>query len=70
MHGKDGRDGSNVDATRYIPYIGADRDVDLGHHELYSDGIHVNGFTESAPVGSGLTLAYFSDDFWWPLPKH
>jgi len=83
IHGKDGRDGSSLDFNKYIPYIGAIADVDLGNYELYSDGIHVDGATDDPPTGPGLTLAYFEDffigdggsfiasmdwDTWTPLP--
>lgn len=62
--GPPGRDGALADASTIaglVPYIGADKDVDLGNYELYSDGIHVDGATELPPEGPGLTLAYFED---------
>lgn len=43
-----------------VPYLGADKDVDLGNNWLYSDGIHIDGFTVDPPEGIGLTLSYFT----------
>jgi len=61
--GKNGSDGKSLDPHHYIPYINAIKDVDLGNHELYTDGIHVDGSTALPPTGPGLTLAYFTGAF-------